>query len=251
MVCGHTTINLGNIKELYDMEFQKLNAPSLKELFISELENMIISGKLPIGTKLPSERELATSMQVSRAVVNSGIAELEKKGFVVVKPRIGTFVEDYRRNGTMDTLVSIMKYNGGSLSNDEIRSILEVRILFMSLAARLTIEKAADAEIEGLTFYLEKLKNAVTPEDAATSIFEFSHELSFISGNMLLPLFFISFRDLVCSLWVRYARKYSIEELYQSALSIYNFVRTRDTDGALNYIETSTTECISGNRTIY
>ena len=44
------------------MEFQKLNAPSLKELFISELENMIISGRLPIGTKLPSERELASSM---------------------------------------------------------------------------------------------------------------------------------------------------------------------------------------------
>ena len=220
------------------MEFQKLNAPSLKELFISELENMIISGRLPIGTKLPSERELASSMQVSRAVVNSGIAELEKKGFVVVKPRIGTFVEDYRRNGTMDTLVSIMKYNGGSLSSDEIRSILEVRILFMNLAAR-------------LTFYLDKLKNSSTPEDAAASIFEFSHELSFISGNMLLPLFFTSFRDLVCSLWVRYAIKYSIEELYQSALSIYNFVRARDVDGALHYIETSTTECISGNRMIY
>ena len=157
----------------------------------------------------------------------------------------------YRRNGTMDTLVSIMKYNGGSLSSDEIRSILEVRILFMNLAARLTIEKASDAEIGGLTFYLDKLKNSSTPEDAAASIFEFSHELSFISGNMLLPLFFTSFRDLVCSLWVRYAIKYSIEELYQSALSIYNFVRARDVDGALHYIETSTTECISGNRMIY
>lgn len=233
------------------MEFQKLNAPSLKELFISELENMIISGRLPIGTKLPSERELASSMQVSRAVVNSGIAELEKKGFVVVKPRIGTFVEDYRRNGTMDTLVSIMKYNGGSLSQEEICSILEVRILFMNLASRLAIETATDAAIEGLSFYLEKLKNATTPEDAATSIFEFSHELSFISGNMLLPLFFISFRDLVCSLWVRYATKYGIEELYQSALSIYNFVRARDVRGALDYIETSTTECISGTRMIY
>ena len=233
------------------MKFQKLNAPSLKELFISELENMIISGKLPIGTKLPSERELATSMQVSRAVVNSGIAELEKKGFVVVKPRIGTFVGDYRRNGTMDTLVSIMKYNGGALSQEEICSILEVRILFMSLASRLAIETATDAAIEGLSFYLEKLKNATTPEDAATSIFEFSHELSFISGNMLLPLFFISFRDLVCSLWVRYATKYGIEELYQSALSIYNFVRARDVRGALDYIETSTTECISGTRMIY
>ena len=233
------------------MKFQKLNAPSLKELFISELENMIISGKLPIGTKLPSERELATSMQVSRAVVNSGIAELEKKGFVVVKPRIGTFVEDYRRNGTMDTLVSIMKYNGGALSQEEICSILEVRILFMSLASRLAIETATDAAIEGLSFYLEKLKYSKLLQDPKTFIFDFSHELSFISGNMLLPLFFISFRDLVCSLWVRYATKYGIEELYQSALSIYNFVRARDVRGALDYIETSTTECISGTRMIY
>ena len=75
-------------------------------------------------------------------------------------------------------------------------------------------------------------------------------DLSRPSGQ-LLPLFFPSFRDLVCSLWVRYAIKYSIEELYQSALSIYNFVRARDVDGALHYIETSTTECISGNRMIY
>lgn len=83
------------------------------------------------------------------------------------------------------------------------------------------------------------------------SIFEFSHELSFISGNMLLPLFLPLSATLFCDLWVRYAIKYSIEELYQSALSIYNFVRARDVDGALHYIETSTTECISGNRMIY
>ena len=76
------------------MNFQKLSAPSLKELFVSELENKILSGELAIGSRLPSERELAASMQVSRAVVNSGISEMEKKGFLVVKPRIGTFVED-------------------------------------------------------------------------------------------------------------------------------------------------------------
>ena len=55
------------------MEFSKLNAPSLKELFIQELETMILSGRLMVGEKLPPERELAESMQVSRAVVNSGI----------------------------------------------------------------------------------------------------------------------------------------------------------------------------------
>ena len=44
------------------MEFKKLNAPSLRELFVNELQNMILSGKLEIGSKLPPERELAESM---------------------------------------------------------------------------------------------------------------------------------------------------------------------------------------------
>ena len=62
------------------MEFQKISSPSLKELFIEQLEHMILSGKLKIGEKLPPERQLSEMMQVSRAVVNSGISELEKKG---------------------------------------------------------------------------------------------------------------------------------------------------------------------------
>ena len=74
------------------MQFQKISTPSLKDLFVRELENKILSGELKIGDKLPSERELAASMHVSRAVVNTGIAELEQKGFLIIKPRVGTFV---------------------------------------------------------------------------------------------------------------------------------------------------------------
>lgn len=61
------------------MEFSRLSAPSLKELFVTQLEHMILSGKLTIGEKLPPERQLAEVMQVSRAVVNGGISELEKR----------------------------------------------------------------------------------------------------------------------------------------------------------------------------
>ena len=76
------------------MQFEKLCAPSLKELFIQQLETMILSGKLPVGEKLPAERELSETMQVSRAVINAGIAELARKGFLTIKPRVGTFVAD-------------------------------------------------------------------------------------------------------------------------------------------------------------
>ena len=82
---------------------------------------------------------------------------MEKKGFLVVKPRIGTFVADYRKYGTADTLVSIMQYNGGMLRDKEVRSILEVRIMFMNLAATLAIDNADDASIAGLEQY-DRLK---------------------------------------------------------------------------------------------
>lgn len=233
------------------MEFKKLNAPSLKDLFISELQNMILSGKLEVGAKLPPERELASSMHVSRAVVNSGISELEKMGFLVVKPRIGTFVEDYRKNGTLETLIAIMNYNGGMLRNQEIRSILEIRIIFMTLASTLAIDNASDEEIDTLVPFLEDLKMLYGPEKTATLMFDFSHQLGFISGNTLLPLFFVSFKDLVINLWTNYGRKYSVNELAQSAEKIYLYVKARDKSGLENYIKTSTQESIDGQRTIY
>ena len=64
------------------MAFRKLTTPSLKEVFVQEVENMILSGELKIGDKLPPESELVESTGVSLSVVTAGIAELESCGFV-------------------------------------------------------------------------------------------------------------------------------------------------------------------------
>ena len=53
------------------MEFERLYAPSLKDLFVQQLQGMILSGDLPLGTKLPPERELCQQMHVSRAELRS------------------------------------------------------------------------------------------------------------------------------------------------------------------------------------
>ena len=233
------------------MEFKKLNAPSLRELFVNELQNMILSCKLEIGSTLPPERELAESMKVSRAVINSGIAELEKKGFLVVRPRIGTFVADYHRDGSLDTLVAIMNYNGGVLKNREVKSVLEARIMFMVEASQFAIDRASDKELLGLQEYVYQMENCTDPEKTASLIFEFSHEIAYISGNTLLPLFFISFRDLVCSLWIRYGQKYGTKELYYSAKKIFDCLLARDKEAVKDFITTSTMESIDGSRTIY
>ncbi len=233
------------------MEFSKLSSPSLKELFIKELEKMILSGKLEIGSKLPPERELASTMQISRAVINSGISELARKGFLVIHPRIGTFVADYRRDGTLDTLIAIMNYNGGILRDDEIRSILELRIALDTLAVKLSIPKITEDEIQTLNSHVEALMKSTTFEQASANAFAFQHELAFISGNTLLPLLFSSFKSPVLSLWDRYCMLYGIETLYKNTAQLCECIQMRDTQGAVDCLTITIDDTIQGSRKIY
>ena len=233
------------------MEFQKISAPSLHELFVDQLEHMILSGKLQIGEKLPPERQLAEVMQVSRSVVNSGINELEKKGFLIVKPRSGTYVADYRRKGTIDTLMAIMKYNGGRIRNEEIRSIFEIRLALDSLAARLCIDRISDEEIQLLFEKVEAIRTANSNRDAIQAAFEFQHEFALISGNTLVPLVFQSFYAPITTMWERFVELYGIETLYQRNYTMWSYIRNRDTAGAIEWIEKSNDDYTTGDYQIY
>ena len=48
------------------MEFGQIVAPTIKELFIERIEGMILSGQLKPGERLPSERDLAEQMKISK-----------------------------------------------------------------------------------------------------------------------------------------------------------------------------------------
>lgn len=234
------------------MNFKKLAAPSLKELFVTELERKILSGDLKVGEKLPSERDLAASMQVSRAVVNAGIAEMEQKGFLLIRPRIGTFVADYRKDGTLDTLVSIMRYNEGSLAKNEIKSILELRVVLVTLSASLCIQDVADNVIkDALLPILDDVRQSSSNEELVDSTYRLYHELAFISGNALLPLIFVSFRDLVCRLWLRYVNNYGRSSLVRSNEKLVSYLLERDLKGLEQYIYYGSQESIFGSRQIY
>ncbi len=233
------------------MGFQKLVSPSLKELFMENIEAMILSGELKVGDKLPPERQLAESTGVSRAVVNAGIVELSQRGFLEIRPRVGTFVTDYRRSGNMETLKSIISYTSGRLRNDEIRSILEVRDALDKLTVSCIIPYASDADMEILGEKVEAIGCARTAEEAAEAAFAFQHELAMLSGNTLVPLIFRSFYSTVTVLWKRYCALYGIDDLYRNNRILYQYIQDRDLDGALQWVEHCTCSTISGNHQIY
>jgi len=233
------------------MHFPKLNSPSLKVLFVRELENMILSGKLAIGYKLPSERELAKNMQVSRAVVNAGLVDMAKKGFIEIRPRVGAVVADYRRQGTVDTLLSIMNYNGGVLRKTEIKSLLEIRLVLETLAIELAVPRIREEELACLGSLAGKFVESDEPAASARAIFDFHHELCAISGNTLLPLIFYSFREPVLGLWERYFRLYGRTALVESTSELVRCIEKRDTSGAIAALSISLQKTIEGGVSIY
>ncbi|MFV0414568.1 MAG: FadR/GntR family transcriptional regulator [Oscillospiraceae bacterium] len=212
---------------------------------------MILSGRLAIGERLPPERQLAESMQVSRAVVNGGIAELARNGFLTIRPRVGIFVADYRKNGNVETLLSIMKYNGGHLRSDEVRSILQIKLVLDRLAVQLSVPKLARQELETLQKALQELAAAQSVELAAATAFAFYHELALLSGNTLLPLIYHSFKVPVLSLWERYGRKYGLQTVYEGAARLYAAIEARNVEAAVVCVERTVGEAIEGSKGIY
>lgn len=233
------------------MPFEKLSAPSLKSLFVQQLQGMILSGELAPGAPLPCERELAEQIGVSRAVVNGGLAELAKQGFLEISPRQGCRVADYRRKGNLSTLIAIMDYRGGVLGRHEIRSILEVRQALEHMAAARAIDYASEAEMQSLGDTVAALAGTKTHAEAAEAAFVFQHTLAVISGNSILPLIYYSFRPPVITLWLRFCRLYGVGALCRNTERLYSCLRARDKAAAAAWIDAYLGEAIHGSQQIY
>ncbi|MDR3284661.1 MAG: GntR family transcriptional regulator [Treponema sp.] len=178
------------------MEFTKLVLPTLTDLFVKEMEHRILSGKLHIGDRLPNERELAEKMNVSRAVINGGIVKLMNLGFLKVIPRKGTFVEDYRRYGKMETLQVIIEYNGGRYSPEMMDSLFEIRNCLERNLAELAAKNRDAEDIGALREKLDKLRLIDSPAEFGLEMFDFFHLLAKASKNFIYPLLLQSFASL-------------------------------------------------------
>lgn len=221
------------------MGFTKITNVSLTDLFVQQVENMILSGELAVGEQLPPARELSVRMGVSRPVISAGLIELEKLGFVEIHPRQGAYVCDYRRKGTVETLVAIMRYNGGAMRGKEVTSLLQVRQSLESLCMELVIENATEEELSGISVFLERIGMAESVEDTAEAVFAFHHELAVLSGNMLLPLLYHSFKPESIYLWTISCKRSGNERLCETKLKLYQALLDRNVKEAVSLTEGS------------
>ena len=62
---------------------------------------------------------------------------------------------------------------------------------------------------------------------------------------------FNSFKELVCTLWLRYILNYGMDALNHTTEEFYKLLVTRDKDAVTHYVEDTTQNAIDGTKTIY
>lgn len=184
------------------MYLEPLKADSLVEAFVKRFEELIISGKLTIGQKIPSERELAKTLGVSRPVVHEGLIILEQKGLVSIRPRHGVTVNDYRRQGSLAILQSLVSYGTGQLEPHILESLLATRKLIELETVRLAALNRTRDHIQEFEAIVTREK-ALTPHETHAIVevdFAFHHLIALASGNVVYPLLLNSFKQVYTNL---------------------------------------------------
>jgi GntR family transcriptional repressor for pyruvate dehydrogenase complex len=64
----------------------------VRDTIVQRIRGAILAGALTVGTKLPSEHQLAREMGVSRTSIREALRELEAMGLVVCRHGVGAFV---------------------------------------------------------------------------------------------------------------------------------------------------------------
>lgn len=222
------------------MEFGQIIAPTIKELFIERIQGMIFSGVLSPGDRIPSERDLAEQMKISKTIVHLGLEDLERMGFIEVIPRKGTFVADFSETGNLETLNAILRYNGGKLDRDMVVSIIELRDAVEGGALRRLGKSHTEADMANLRQMMaefeEEAKKSPDVPVIAAALARFHFRICTISGNRLFPLFMNAFRGVGSALWESSVRFWGVETLLEQGNKIVQMVDQGKGEDAADFL---------------
>lgn len=118
---------------------------SATELVIEAMKQLLMSKKIKPGDKLPSEKEIAQIIGVSRGSVREAMKILSAIGIVDIRQGDGTYVSDASNQGLLDPLLFRLMIN-----YDGIKELREFREMIEFSIMRAAISNAEEKDIEDL-----------------------------------------------------------------------------------------------------
>ena len=162
-------------------EFETIRRDKVYEGVAKQIERLILK-KLKPGDKLPSERELAESLSVSRSSIRDAIRSLELMGMVEPRQGAGTIVKEISSESLVNPIANAIKRK-----EELIGELLDFRkMLEPQLAARAATRVSPD-EVEEMEEILNRQeKKLEAGETGVGEDSEFHYAIALASGNSVV-----------------------------------------------------------------
>ncbi len=168
----------------------------LSAKILDELKNAIIYETYPIGSKLPTERELALHYGANRFAVREAIAMLSQNGFVETLPQSGTYVKDFYTDGSLDTLVQVLRVRR-TIDRQTLESLLQFRTTIETSAAAEAAARITTDDVGYLADNLKQKEASLNDINVLTECdYAFHYKIIQVSGNTISKLVFQSFQPI-------------------------------------------------------
>ena len=162
-------------------DFEVIRRNKVYEEVAKQIERLILK-KLKPGDKLPSERELAEMLQVSRSSIRDAIRGLELMGLVEPRQGAGTIVRELSAESVVNPFANSLKHQ-----RDQVSELLDFRkMLEPPLAARAATH-ATDDDIAEMEEILQRQETKMALGEAAVAEdTEFHYSIALASGNTVV-----------------------------------------------------------------
>lgn len=132
-----------------------VRAPRLSEEVSLAIEQQITCGELAPGDQLPTEKVLAETFGVSRAVVREAVARLKADGRIETRQGAGAFVARAPKS------LNFRVWQGDGPALVELRDIFELRTIIETAVTELAARRRIPEDVASIARHLQAMDDAL------------------------------------------------------------------------------------------
>ncbi|SHJ08319.1 transcriptional regulator, GntR family [Dethiosulfatibacter aminovorans DSM 17477] len=167
--------------------FKQVKSKKVYQHVVEQIQVMVMNGELKNGDKLPTERDLAEQLGVSRTSIREALRSLEMVGLVESRQGEGNFIGGNIRSNFFEPLSVMFMLNQG-----DPRDILELRMVIeveaAALAAKRVKNEGREEDVKELNAIMQKLREATSEEESSSADLQLHYKISEITGNYLIMM---------------------------------------------------------------
>ena len=209
--------------------FHRISPKKISEEIIEQFKTLLSTGELKPGDELPSEREMAESIGVSRPPLREALNALQAMGFIEIHPRSRILVKSLTQKPIEDPLSLLIAHDP-----EKFFELLDIRRAMESWAAFNAAKKATGSDIKRLGEIISRDQENLrhNREDAKTDA-DFHISIALAAHNTVLSHLTASCYNMLWSTQKTsreqlFRRKENKQHIAEQHLRIFQAIKSRN-----------------------